>query len=94
MKKVISVTSAAKKIGQIASDWVLSNSTESIANVTIKAAKKLSNDPIFNLAAFMKYNFGPCISSESDSDWLDSAKQISQFFEYRRKNAREPKRKS
>jgi len=73
------VTEAAKEIEKIADDWIVSKSRLSITTVTTGAARQQSKDPIFNLAAFLKYNF-PNLSGESDGDWIDTANQIKKIL--------------
>lgn len=79
MKKAIdTVTGGAALIEETANNWV-GRGKGSIFAATTRRAKKLSNDPIFNAAAYMKYSFGPCLSGEQDEDWLESAKWILSF---------------
>ena len=80
MKDGLTVTAGAEIINQIGEEWTGSTSKDDISVVTIRAAKKLSKDNLFNLAAYLRYNFGPCLSGETDSDWLFTAKEISKFF--------------
>lgn len=76
----MTVTEGAAKIEEVADKWTESQSTESIYAVVLRAANKLSDDPIFNLAAYMKYSFGACLSGEGDGDWIHSAKEVSKLL--------------
>jgi hypothetical protein len=42
---------------------------------SVKAAKKLSDDPSFNLAAFLKYDL-PSMDGMEDNDWVYLVKDI------------------
>jgi len=42
--------------------------------------KGLSNDPVFNVAAWMKYNFGPCLYGEDDDSWIELSKELNQIY--------------
>ena len=76
----MTVTEGAARIEEVADKWTDSQSTESIYAVILRAAKKLSDDPIFNLAAYMKYSFGACLSGEQDNDWIHSAKEVNKLL--------------
>lgn len=76
MKTALTVSEAAKKIQTAANKWMGDGkTTKSCSQVTIAAAKKLSNDPIFNTAAYMKYNF-PSMFGVTDSDWIENAEEL------------------
>ena len=72
----MTVTEAAAILSQKADEW---NGKGSIYNVIWKAVRKLSNDRVFNLAAYMKYSYGPCLHGEADEDWIDEAREVLRF---------------
>ena len=77
----LTVSEAAGTLDQSADGWLNdSRTTESITSAVIRASKKLSKDPIFNLAAYMRWNYGGCLRGETDADWLENAKNIRKFF--------------
>jgi hypothetical protein len=41
-----------------------------------RAARKQSKDVVFNLACWLKYSMGACLSGEEDIDWMISARDI------------------
>ena len=59
------------KIEEKVINW---NEKGSIYTLTVNAARKLSKDPIFNLAVWMKYCYGPLYTGENEEDWVQSAK--------------------
>jgi hypothetical protein len=77
MKTKMTLTEAAAVINKASENWIFEKGKkESIFSLTIRKSRKLSKDPVFNLAAWLMYNFGPCLEGESESDWVDTAKQI------------------
>jgi hypothetical protein len=61
-------------------EWVHADSCFSANVVSLRAARKLSPDPVFNLAAFMKYSYGSTLSNLSDSDWIEEAQQAQKIL--------------
>lgn len=41
-----------------------------------RAAKQVSKNPVFNVAAYLKFNFGSNLSGMTNQDWLDTAKTL------------------
>jgi hypothetical protein len=74
-KNKMTVTVAAEYLDNAAFDYT-NNGKGTISSLMINKSRKLSKDPVFNLAAWLMYNFGPCLHGETESDWIDSAKQI------------------
>lgn len=68
----MTLTEAADRIESIA-EGPESNSSQFSA---CKTASKLSKDKVFNLAAYLKYNFGPCLQGMTDADWMKEAEVI------------------
>jgi hypothetical protein len=75
----MTVTEGADKINAAGCEWINANSRYSIETITRRAAKGLSKNSIFNLAAYLKYEF-PSMTGMEDADWLDSAKQAQKIL--------------
>lgn len=75
----MTVTEGAAIINAIADEWMDGKTKLSIYTITRRAANKLSKNPVFNLAAFMKYSF--VLSGETDKSWLESAKEAQKILQ-------------
>ncbi len=75
----LTVTAGAAIIDQKADQWQ-ETGRGSIYTLTVRTAGRLSNDPVFNAAAWMRYAFGPCLDGETDSGWLQSARDLQRIF--------------
>lgn len=77
MKKTVkpkkTLTEAAANINEVSESW---DGKQSIDVVIVRAAKRQSDDPVFNAAAWMKFNFGPRYYGEEDKDWIRTVKDI------------------
>jgi hypothetical protein len=68
-------------IDNAGNEWIGSNSRLSIHTVIRRAANKFSDDPVANLAAYLKYCFGGLYPGEEDSGWLVTAKEAQKILE-------------
>lgn len=67
------ITEAGLILDQHVEEW---NGNGSLSSRMVRRARRLSKNPVFNIAAWMKYNFGGCLAGETDADWLQSAKDV------------------
>lgn len=74
--KKLTVTEAGAIIDEAMEKWTSAPLKESASALTRRQAKRMSKDPIFNAAAWMKYNFGSALSGETDQDWIRSAQDL------------------
>ena len=73
---MLSISDGAIQIESVADEWTDGNGKESIFTVTRRAARKLSKDPVFNAAAYLKYCYGSLYSGEEDSGWIETIKDV------------------
>lgn len=69
MKTTLSVTEGAAKIEAVVEAVDIKDHNSGIA---VKAAKMLSKDKTFNLAAYLKWDMCP-VSGATDDDWIYTA---------------------
>ncbi len=78
-KTELTVTAGAAIIDQKADQWQR-NGRGSLSALIVREANKLSNDPVFNAAAWMRYSCGASLDGETDADWLQSARDLQRIF--------------
>ena len=67
---------AAQFINDVGESWIGLKSTRTIYDVSADAAVHCSNDEIFNVAAYLKSNYGHMHEGLLDSEWMDEAEAI------------------
>ena len=67
---------AAQFINDVGESWIGLKSTRTIYDVSADAAAHCSNDETFNVAAFLKSNYGCLNENMLDSEWMDEAEAI------------------
>ena len=77
-EKILGLDESAENITRVMDMWEdgWDATSENPANVSVRAARRQSDEPIFNLAAWLKYNFGDVLTGEENSDWLRHAESI------------------
>jgi hypothetical protein len=75
----MTVTEGAAIIDAVGDSWIGSKSKLSIYTVTRRAANKLSKNRIFNLAAYLKYDFS-YLEGVNDFDWIQTAKEAQKIL--------------
>lgn len=73
MMKTKTVTEAANFIQQVSETW---DGKGSIYALCVRAVRRQSKDPVFNLAAWLLFNYGPSCNGETEAAWIKSAKTI------------------
>ena len=73
MKNTKTVTEAAAILSQKCEEW---DGKGSIYTLPIRTARKQSKDPVFNIAAWLMFNYGPLYTGEEEADWIRAAKDI------------------
>lgn len=67
---------AAKFISDVGESWIGLKSTRTIYDVSADAASHCSSDEIFNVAAYLKANYGCLNENMLDSEWMDEAEAV------------------
>ena len=82
MKKVkkqkITVTKIAENLEDLCENWISSNSPCTIEEVIEEQVRKLTSDPILQVAGMLKFDF-VCEGLE-DKDWIETAKQFNRLL--------------
>ena len=73
MKNTKTVTEAAAILSQTCEDW---DGKGSIYTLSIRTARKQSKDPVFNIAVWLMFNYGPLYTGEEEAGWIQAAKDI------------------
>lgn len=74
-KNKMTIIEGAAVITAAADKWI-DGGTGTIYALTIRVARKLSKDPVFNAAAWMMYNFGPAMHGETAESFLHTVKDL------------------
>lgn len=76
----MTITEAANLLREVTDQWCGSGSPQSLDELLLEAARNLSPDPIFNLAAFLRFNSGDELSGMSDIEMIQEATLISRIL--------------
>jgi hypothetical protein len=79
-KKKKTVTEAAAVLDEVCQNW---NGKGSVYALTVRTARRQFKGPIFNIAAWLKFNYGPLYSGETEADWIRSAKDVLRIAQIR-----------
>jgi hypothetical protein len=73
MKNTKTLAEAAEIISQKSEEW---DGEGSIYALSVREARKQSKDSVFNIAAWLMFNYGPLYSGETEDEWVQAAKDI------------------
>jgi hypothetical protein len=77
----MTVAEGAILIDLAGTEWTSGKKYQSLSlnALTRRVANRLSNDPIFNLAAYFKYTF-PSMDGVDDDEWIEIAKETQKIL--------------
>jgi hypothetical protein len=79
-KHVADMDESCALLNTVGEEWIGSGSNVRLETLVRRTLKKISNDPHFNLAVYLKYNFGHLCTGEDNESWLETAKNISKIL--------------
>jgi hypothetical protein len=78
-KKQLTIEEAVEVLER-AVDAAMEDPEANIIRVAVETAKDLYGSPTFRAAAYMMYNFGPCLDGEDAASWLESAEELQEVL--------------